>query len=119
MDTKNHITKSFDRLYQENPRYFLDQWQILRKLVWELHSWFDAYNCTKGYNSVYTIYYHREVRHHWEGIDQCVIFFTSRYGLQYGHIILAEAKTHVQDDFGEIPSQSEVTRHYLRKKRGW
>jgi hypothetical protein len=67
MDTRDHATKSFERIYAQDPQFFLAEWLTLRQLIFELHAWFDTFKNTKDYNTAYNIYYHREVRHHWGG----------------------------------------------------
>ncbi|HDQ22593.1 MAG TPA: hypothetical protein ENN28_01315 [Candidatus Uhrbacteria bacterium] len=114
-----HAAKSFAKIYEQTPRFFLKDWPVIFKLIWELHCWFDRFANTKGYNTPGTLWYHREQTHHWEGIDEAVRIFTCKYGLKFMIIIEQEAKQHVLDDFGEIPSKSHVTRYYLRQKRGW
>jgi len=114
-----HAAKSFAKIYEKTPEFFLKNWPVIFKLIWELHCWLDRFSNTKGYNTPGTIAYHREQTHHVDGIREAVIVFTSKYGLQYMIIIEEEARRHVYDDFGEIPSKEHVTRRYLRQKRGW
>ena len=115
----DHVAKSFFRIYQKAPQFVLDNWLELYILLWELHCWFDRFSNTKGYNTVYTIAYHREQTHHREGIDEAIRLFCCKYDHRYWIMIEQEAEQHVLDDFGEIPSKSNVTRRYLREKRGW
>ncbi len=115
----DHAIKSFEKIYKESPGFFINNWPVIFKLIWDLHSWFDRFANTKGYNTPGTIWYHREQAHHWQGINEAVRIFTCKYGLKFMIVIKQEAKQHVLDDFGEILSKENITRRYLRQKRGW
>ena len=119
MDYKDHALKSLGKINQEQPRFLNEHWEIISPMIWKLHFWFDEFFGSPGYDSVYTLWYHREVRHHLEGIWLAIDKFTKKYGQEYEKIIRQAAEDHVWDDFGEIPSKAECTRRYLRDKRGW
>ena len=119
MDYKDHAAKSFNKIQQNAPEFLKENWSVLSPMIWELHYWFDYFFGDKGYETVYTLFYHREKRHHIEGIAEAIAVFTAKYGEKFHQIIMEESETHVRDDFGEIPSQAECSRHYLREKRGW
>ncbi|MCX6739763.1 MAG: hypothetical protein NTZ49_00860 [Candidatus Parcubacteria bacterium] len=119
MDYKVHTERSFNRIYRNDPDFLKENWDQLYPLIWELHFWFDYFFGDKGYETGYTLFYHREKRHHVEGITEAIKVFTKKYGEKFRQIIREESEAHVFDDFGEIPSQAECSRHYLREKRGW
>ena len=118
MITPDHAIKSFQTINAKNPKYLKDNWEVLYPLLWELHYWFDKFSGDKGYDTPYSNWYHKEVRHHDSGITQAVDHFCYKYGLEFENIIRQEAERHVRDDFGEIPSKSQCTRSYLRHIRG-
>lgn len=119
MLTPDHVKKAFENIERKAPQFLINNWVVLYSLFWELHSWMDQFANIAPYDNVYTLYYHREQRHHWEGIDEAILIFTSRYGIQLMPLIRQELEMHIFDDFGEIPSKSECSRRYLREKRGW
>ena len=119
METKAHVFKSLAKIQQNDPQLLHDQWPVINALIWQLHFWLDEFFGAPDYETVYTLFYHREVRHHVEGISLAVEFFSQKFGQQYAELIRQEAEDHVCTDFGEIPSQAECSRHYLREKRGW
>lgn len=114
-----HFEMSFYRVNQKYPQLMIENREVICQLLSELHKWFDFYSNKDGYNTVYTIFYHREQRHHAEGILEAITVFTSKYGEKFRQIIEDESYGHVMDDFGEVPSQAECNRRYLRAKRGW
>ncbi len=119
MKTADHVIKSFRQINDQNPEFLKENWSVLQPLIWQLHFWLDYFSGRPDYETVYTVFYHREQRHHQEGICEGVSHFVSLYGLKFRSIIREELTRHVRDDFGEIPAQAECTRRYLREKRGW
>ncbi len=119
MKFQEHFDNSLYRIKQKYPQFLIDNREVICKLLFELHQWFDYYSNKEGYDTVFTVFYHREKRHHDEGIIEAISIFTAQYGEKFRQIIEEEARAHVYDDFGEIPSEAEVTRRYLREKRGW
>jgi hypothetical protein len=116
---QEHFDSSFYRISQKYPQLLIKNREVICKLLVELHEWFDYFSGKEGYNTVYTVFYHREQRHHMEGIIEAIAIFTAQYGEKFRQIITEESRAHVRDDFGEIPSQDECDRRYLREKRGW
>jgi len=116
---QEHFDNSFYRIKQKHPQFLIDNREVICKLLTEMHQWFDFYCGKEGYTTVYTLFYHREKRHHAEGIIEAIAIFTAKYGENFRQIIEEEANGHVKDDFGEIPSQAECDHRYLREKRGW
>ncbi len=114
-----HFDSSLSRVRQKYPEFFIDNRERICQLLVELHEWFDFFCGKAGYNTAYTLFYHREKRHHDEGILEAAIIFTDKYGENFSQIIKEEAEMHVFEDFGEIPAKYECTRRYLREKRGW
>ncbi|MBP7708231.1 hypothetical protein KA107_00980 [Candidatus Pacearchaeota archaeon] len=94
--------KNYSVLYRKNPRHCFE-------LIKEIHSWFDEFYNKKGADYNYTIFRfkHREQRHHLDGIQECVVTFSRKYGFEYSDLILTEAARHVQDDMGLIPQKEE------------
>ena len=122
MEPKDHTTKSFERLYRDNPQFFLDNWLVLRVMILELHSWLDAFNCTKTSQGDFTGIHcmeHRQVRHHPQGVNEAVVRFTAEYGQEFGQIIEQEAKAHIYEDFGFMPSQDDYCKRFWREIRGF
>ncbi|MCX6742854.1 MAG: hypothetical protein NT116_01310 [Candidatus Parcubacteria bacterium] len=116
---QEHFDNSFYRIRQKYPQLLIENREVICRLLTELHEWFDFFCGKEGYNTAYTLFYDREKRHHSEGIFEAIAIFTQKYGEKFCQLIEEEANAHVYDDFGEIPSQAECSRHYLREKRGW
>lgn len=116
---QEHLENSIYRIRQKHQQFLVANREVICQLLTELHTWFDFFCGKEGYDSAYTLFYHREKRHHVEGITEAIEFFTPKYGEEFRQIISEEADGHVRDDFGEIPSQAECNRFYLREKRGW
>ena len=119
MDVPDHVYKSLAKIQRNNLQLLIDHWSDISPMTWHVHFWFDEFCNQPPYDNVYTLFYHREVRHHLEGIIEAVAVFSQKFGQQYADLIRQAAEDHVNDDFGEIPSKAECSRHYLRTKRGW
>ncbi|MFA5188293.1 MAG: hypothetical protein WC460_02955 [Patescibacteria group bacterium] len=119
MDITAHVFRSLAKIQRNNPQLLINEWAIISPLAWEIHAWFDAFFGLPPYDGVYSLYYHREVRHHREGIIEAVKVFSQRFGQRYADLIEEIAKDHVRDDFNEIPSRAECSLHYLNQKMGW
>jgi hypothetical protein len=117
MGITEHVAKSLHKINSQAPEFLKKHWDVLNPLIWELHYWFDYFYRSPGYETFYSLMYHREKRHHWEGIVDAVRIFTEKYGLEFVEIIQQAAEDHVRDDFGEIPSEAECSRRYIRQKR--
>ena len=117
MDTQDHVYKSLHHLNYKDPKFFKENWDKISPLIWELHYWLDYFAGMPGYQEL-SVIYHKEQRHHWEGIQEAVKKFIAKFGQEFEQIILAEAEIHVSDDFcGDIPSKDECTHRYIREKQ--
>lgn len=116
---QEHFETSWLRVRENHHDLVVENREVICRLLVELHEWFDFFCGKEGYDSAYTVFFHREQRHHRDGILDAIEIFSAKYGEKFREIIRQEAERHVLDDFGEIPAKDEVTRRYLREKRGW
>jgi hypothetical protein len=86
----------------------------MEKLLMELHEWLDYYYKREGedeegkYNFTgRSVMRHRRKRHHLEGINKAVEFFSCLYGSKFSDVIRQEARQHVIDDMGEVLSAED------------
>lgn len=121
MDFKDHAVKSLERINGENPEFLKKHWAKISPMIWQVHYWFDEFYNQPPYDNPYTLFYHREVRHHWDGIRQAVEIYSAKYGEEFRDIIRQAGEDHMrQDYFQDIPgSREECSRRLLRSMRGW
>lgn len=74
---------------------------------YEIHNWFDE---TKHH---FGDFRHRAMRHHTQGIAECIKVFGTTLSLSSGKVIPVRwiAEQHVQEDLGTIPSLSDWLRN--------
>ncbi len=97
-----NLRKNRKDLYQQDKRKCFE-------LVKEIHYWFDEFAGKKSETYDYTkwITPHRQERHHLDGISECVVTFSRKYGFEYSDFIMVEATRHVRDDMKYLPNKED------------
>ncbi|MBN1325470.1 hypothetical protein JW977_00610 [Candidatus Falkowbacteria bacterium] len=124
--TPEHIKKSLEEIEKNQPEFFAQNKETIKKLITELHIWFDLFSLSPfaelyGYTEDNDLR-HREQRHHFKGIEAAEWVFTKKYGKIYAPIILSESCQHIKDDFphlddiDKIPLMEDWLNSDFRKK---
>lgn len=117
MLTKDHSFRSLEFISRNSPDFFLSNHCAIVRLMCGLHSWLDYFAGKDGYRD-YSFMYHKERRHHSEGINEAVRKFSDEFGEDFKDLIREEARRHISDDFcGHIPSKDECDHSYIRRKQ--
>ena len=104
-----HYERSLKNVKNNYPELFNQEKEVIDKLLKDLHEWLDYFYNKKGkdeggaydFTGEFVIR-HRSKRHHVQGINEAIVFFTDRYGKKYLRLIEEEARRHVLDDMGEV-----------------
>ena len=105
MKVEKHVDNSVENIRRKHSQEYKIHKDVLEKILFELHTWFDDFDLKKGVDYDYTgvnCIKHREQRHHVEGISEAAEIFSKRYGENFRAIIREEAERHVLDDMGSI-----------------
>jgi hypothetical protein len=101
---EEHIRRSIRGIDHD---FYLENRVILDSLVSSLHRWLDNFFGKRGEDYDYSdkTTKHREQRHHNEGIEEAVAYFSKIYGDKFAEIIKQETSRHIIDDIGLIPNR--------------
>lgn len=107
MHTSEHVKRSMEAI--GNDEFYLQNKEIIDKLLTELHEWMDQYQNTHGDGYDYTglnVMKHRERLHHMQGAHRVADHFAELYGKEYHDLAFQEACRHITDDMGEVPDET-------------
>jgi hypothetical protein len=121
METRVHQINSYKRLKAKDSDFYYTHLRAIALLIRDIHKWFDEFAGKRGVNKegrkcdytsepdspIHTQMKHREQRHHYDGLIDCIIKFTDKYGQEFKPIIESEAQTHILEDMGYIPNKEE------------
>jgi hypothetical protein len=121
-----HMRFSTENLLKKHSEFFKLRRGRLINILHEMHYWFDYFMWKKSekgeydYTDVRDLAKHREQRHHYQGIHECVKIFSDKYwrefvedgfGEEFEKVIWEEANFHIRKDyerFCQAPFSKEI-----------